>query len=149
MQLRNFNRYDFAIRDAALIVRNKETGHILSPIRDDYHYKRKFALKDDNGNKTSVGELRIAYCLLNHCDLSQIKGKVVVGTVKQPRLKVQPVTLPADEAMKKVQEIEFCLEKLKHYYLTGDISFFVEYASNSSTKFNAINTVYQFTSAPT
>lgn len=148
MQLKNFNRYDFIIRDGALIVRNKETKHLLTPTRDDHHYTRKFNLRDDNGNKASVGELRIAYCLLNHCDLSSIKSKVVVGTVKQPRLKSQTVALPADEAMKKVLEIEFCLEKLKHYYLTGDMSFFIEYAHSSHTKYQAIATVHKFTAVP-
>lgn len=148
MKLANFTRYDFIIRDNTLIVKN-EKKEILKPSSDRYHYTRKYCLRDDNGNPCSVQELRIAYCLLNHCTFEHIKGKRLTGTVKAPRLKSEKISLPADKALCKVQEIEFCLEKLKHYYLTGDISFFIEYATDSYNKFQAIKTIQALLSAPT
>ena len=59
------------------------------------------------------------------------------------------ITLPPDKAICKVQEIEFCLEKLKHFYLTGDISFFVKYANDSQTRFQAIASTAELISAST
>ena len=146
MKLANFSRYDFSIRDGILIVRNDKKA-MMKPSTDNYHYKRKYRLVDDNGNAVSVQEIRIAYCLLNHCSFEHIKGKKITGSVKQPRLMTEKVSLPPDKALCKVQEIEFCLEKLKHYYLTGDISFFVQYANDSHNKFQAIATTSALISA--
>lgn len=148
MKLVNFSRYDFTIRDNTLIVRN-EKKEILKSSSDRYHYTRKYHLVDDNGNACSVQELRIAYCLLNHCSFEHIKGKRLTGSVKAPRLITERITLPADKALCKVQEMEFCLEKLKHYYLTGDISFFYEYATDDYNKFQAIKTISALNSAST
>lgn len=148
MKLANFGRYDFRFRDDVLIVRN-EKGVMLKPQSDNYHYKRKYRLVDDNGNATSVQELRIAYCILNHCSFEQIKGKKITGSVKQPRLMTERISLPPDKALSKIQEIEFCLEKLKHYYLTGDISFFFQYANDCHTRFQAIATTAALISAST
>lgn len=146
MKLQGFSKYEFSIRDGVLIVRNVDTKRLLSPVRDDYHYRRKFQLRDDNGNQVSVQELRIAYCLLNHCGFADIKGKQVTGSVQYPRLRGTTVVLPQDEKLRKLHDIEFCLEQLRHYYLTGDISFFVEYARQS--RYQAIATTSALTSAP-
>ena len=146
MKLQGFSRYEFTVRDNTMFVKNTETGRILRPVRDDYHYHRKYQLKDDNGNTVSCTELRIAYCVLNSVPMSQIRGKHIVGSVKHPRLRSEPPVIPTDEKMRKVRDIEFCLEKLKDFYLTGDSRFFIDYAKQS--RYQAISTVSSLTSAP-
>ena len=146
MKLKGFGRYDFTIRDNILIVRNIETKRLFNPVRDNWHYQRKFQLRDDNGNTVSCNELRIAYCLLKSCSFMDIKKKAVTGTVSCPRLKSEKPLLRQDEKMRKLSDIEFCLEKLKSYYLTGDIGFFIQYAQDS--RYQAIATTSALTAAP-
>lgn len=145
-KLSGFSKYDFYFRGDSLCVRNISTKKVITPSRDDYHYRRKYTLVDDNGNKTSVQELRIAYCLQNHLDLSQIKGKAVAGTVTQPRLKAAPIKVTTDKAIQKLADMEFAIEKMRDFYMNGDISFFVKYAEDS--RYNAVRTVNELTNAP-
>lgn len=145
MRLKNFSNYEFYIRGNALFVRNTKTNHIANPVRDEYHHYRKFNLKDDNGNKFYVTELRLAYCLLHHCSLSDIKGKMVSGTVDNPILAKKAIfqASPPDEKYKRLADFEFAFETLKRVYLTSDNSPLIQFAKQSRR--NAIKTVHEIT----
>lgn len=147
MTLKNFSDYNFSFRGNALIVRNNKTKHIAKRVCDRFHQYGKYYLRDDNGNKVSVTELRLAYCLINHCSLSDIKGKKVSGSVDAPILAKTAIyqVSPADEKYKRLADFEYAFEVLKRVYITSDYSSLILFAQQSkSTAIKAIHDLCGF-----
>lgn len=142
MTLLNYSRYEITINGDVLVIKNKQTGNVMTPITDRYHASRKFTMIDDNGNKKQIPELRIAFALMHSVPLHKLPRTArFYGSVSNPVIgkRVTPPQCGVD-AMSRLLELEQSLDMLKYAYYSKDYSRLVEFAyTNKKTAIGAVS----------
>lgn len=133
MTLQNYSRYEITINGDTMYVKNIQTGNRIQAVSDRYHALRKYILIDDNGNKHSVSELRIAWALGNGVALHKIPKSVrFYGSVSNPVIGKREEKMTTDnDVINRIMELEHALDMMKYAYYSKDYSRFVEFAYNN------------------
>lgn len=127
MKLKGYSKYEILIDKGAMTVRSAKK--ILRPASDRFHNNKWYVLRDDNGNKKSISELRIAFCLKHNVAPSDIESKYrFYGTVDNPIIGRREKKTSVTPVIDKILELEKSLDMIKYAYYSNDYSVFARFA---------------------
>lgn len=127
MKLKGYSKYEITINKGVMTICNAKKT--LRPASDRFHTHKWYVLRDDNGNKKSISELRIAFCLKHSCAPSDIESKYrFYGTVDNPIIGRKEKAGTDRPVINKILELEKSLDMIKYAYYSNDYSVFARFA---------------------